>query len=231
MIKGWMRTTLLDYPGQIASIVFLGGRCFHCPICHNSKLVLHPHILPDIPVETILEHLRQRKGKITGLVISGGEPCLSQGLTDFLRKVRTLGIHIKLDTCGYLPDVLKGLLHEQLVDMIAMDIKAPPAKYANLAGLEQVDIDRINASIALIRNSGLQYEFRTTVVSDWITPEDIAEIASWLSGAQRYVLQQFRAEDCLDPSFNKKSPYPSQMLHQMQSIAGKKIRDVVLRGI
>ncbi len=231
MIKGWVRTTLLDYPGKIASSVFLGGCCFRCPMCHNADLVLRPYTLPDIPVEDVLEHLEQCKGKITGLVVSGGEPCLSPGLPDFLRQARALGVQLKLDTCGYLPDVLENLLSEDPVDMVAMDIKAPPAKYSQLAGLAQVDISRINASIALIRNSGLAYEFRTTVVSDWITPPDIAAIADWLAGAECYVLQQFRAQNCLDPGLNQQSPYPVSMLLKMQSIAGRKIKDVQLRGI
>ena len=231
MIKGWVRTTLLDYPGQIASSVFLGGCCFRCPMCHNADLVLRPHSLPDIPIETVLEYLGQRKGKITGLVVSGGEPCLSPCLPDFLRQVRTLGIRIKLDTCGYMPDILSELLGENLVDMVAMDIKAPPAKYACLAGLAQVDLDRINTSIALIRNSGLSCEFRTTVVSDWITPDDIAAIADWLAGVECYVLQQFRAQDCLDPGLNQKSPYPVSVLLEMQKIASQKIERVELRGV
>ena len=231
MIKGWVRTTLLDYPGKIASSVFLGSCCFRCPMCHNADLVLRPHSLPDIPIETVVEYLGQRKGKITGLVVSGGEPCLSPCLPDFLRQVRALGIRIKLDTCGYLPDILSELLGENLVDMVAMDIKAPPAKYACLAGLAQVDLDRINKSIVLIRTSGLSYEFRTTVVSDWITLDDIVAIADWLAGAECYVLQQFRAQNCLDPGLNQKSPYPVSVLLEMQKIASQKIERVELRGV
>ncbi len=230
MIKGWVRTTLIDYSGQVASTVFVGGCCLRCPMCHNADLVLRPHSLPDIPSDTVLEYLEQRTGKITGLVVSGGEPCLSPGLFNFLQQVRTLGVNIKLDTSGYLPDVLEKILRQKLVDAIAMDVKAPPAKYARLAGLAQIDLERINASIELIRNSGLSYEFRTTVVNDWITLEDIAEIADWLQGAQRYVLQQFRPQGCLDASFNQKSPYPMQILIEMQAIASHKIEEVLLRG-
>lgn len=231
MIKGWVRTTLLDYPGQIATAVFLGGCCFRCPMCHNADLVLRPHGLPDISTAAVLEYLARRKGKITGLVISGGEPCLEPGLVGFLRQARALEIDVKLDTCGYLPDVLDRLARENLVNMLAMDIKAPPAKYACLAGLAQVDIERINASIAILRGSGLPYEFRTTVVSDWITLDDIAVIADWLAGAERYVLQQFRAQDCLDPAFNQRSPYPASVLLEMQAIASRKIESVALRGV
>lgn len=231
MIKGWVRTTLLDFPGQIASAIFSGGCCFRCPMCHNADLVLRPNTLPEIPAEIVLEYLGGRKGKITGLVVSGGEPCLEPGLIDFLRQVRALGINIKLDTCGYLPDVLARLLYEDLVDMVAMDIKAPPAKYARLAGLEQIDLDRIDASITMILNSGLPYEFRTTVVSDWLTLDDIAAIVDWLAGAQHYALQQFRPQECLDPALNQKNPYPRSVLLGMLAIASPKIRHVTLREI
>jgi len=231
VIKGWVHTTLLDYPGEIASAVFMGGCCFRCPMCHNANLVLRPHALPDIPEKEILEHLKRNREKITGLVVSGGEPCLADGLLAFLQDIRLLGIKIKIDTCGYLPGVLKELLQENLIDMVAMDIKAPPAKYKLLSGYTGVEMENINASISLIRNSGLPYEFRTTVVSDWITVEDIATIADWLAGAQCYVLQQFRAQGCLLPSLNHKSPYPIQVLQEMQAIANKKIERVLLRGI
>lgn len=231
MIKGWVRTTLLDFPGEIASTVFLGGCCFRCPMCHNAELVLRPNTFADIPTQEVLDYLQRRKGKITGLVVSGGEPCLSTDLPEFLRQVRTIGIPIKLDTCGYLPEVLTGLLRENLIDWIAMDIKASPEKYAHLAGMVTLDLNRINASIAILRGSGLPYEFRTTVVSDWITLEDIAAIANWLEGSRLYVLQQFRAQDCLDPALNQKSPYPRQVLLQMQTIASQKIEQVLLRGI
>lgn len=231
MIKGWVHTTLLDYPGQIASAVFVGGCCFRCPMCHNADLVLHPHTLPDIPINAILDYLERRQGKITGLVVSGGEPCLWSELPEFLRQVHEMGLRIKLDTCGYLPNMVSALLRENLIDSIAMDIKAPPAKYSQLAGLASVDLDRIYDSVAIIRNSDLPYEFRTTVVNDWITREDIAEISDWLAGVQRYTLQQFRTQNCLDPTLNQRSPYPVQVLLEMQTIASQKIEHVFLRGI
>lgn len=231
MIKGWIRTTLIDYPGQIASVVFLGGCSFRCPMCHNADLVLYPHTLPEIPLETVLEYLQARKGKITGLVVSGGEPCLSPDLPGFLREVHALDIRIKLDTNGYFPQVLKELLRENLVDMVSMDIKAPPKKYAQLTGMKSIDLDRIQTSIALIRESGLLYEFRTTVIRDWLTVEDIAVIADWLAGVECYVLQQFRPQGCLDPAMNHLAPYSVQVLREMQVIASRKIACVQLRGV
>jgi pyruvate formate lyase activating enzyme len=231
MIKGWLRTTLIDYPGEIATTVFLGGCHFRCPMCHNAELVLRPNQLPNIPEGDILEYLERRTGKITGLVISGGEPCLSAGLLPFIRQVRERNVKVKLDTSGYLPDVLEQLLAEGLLDDVAMDIKAPPHKYAQLAGLTEIDLDRINNSINLILKSGVSHEFRTTVVSEWITPEDIIEISHWIQDAQIYVLQQFRPRGCLVPQFNTISPYPAQVLYEMQALAHEQIGEVLLRGV
>jgi pyruvate formate lyase activating enzyme len=231
MIKGWVRTTLIDYPGEIATTVFFGGCNFRCPICHNADLVLHPNRLSDIPTDTILEHLEQRTGKITGLVISGGEPCLHPDLTTFIRQVQARNVKVKLDTNGYQPAVLEQLLTEGFVDAVAMDIKAPPHKYARLAGVADIDTERLNASINLIVSSGIPHEFRTTVVSNWITLEDIVEITHWIQGAQRYVLQQFRPRGCLDPQLNTEAPYPGQVLRHMQMLANQQIEEVLLRGI
>lgn len=231
MIKGWIRTTLLDYPGHIASVIFFGGCCFRCPMCHNPDLVLNPESLPDISTQSVLDYLYQHNGKITGLVISGGEPCLSNQLPDFLSQVRKLGVKIKLDTCGYFPDMLQSLLDNHLLDMVAMDVKAPPEKYNLLTGTSNIDFDRILASIDILRRNIIPCEFRTTVVSDWITLEDITLIARWLEGADLYVLQQFRPQNCLDPALNHKTPYSYHTLHVMQSLASQYIRTVLLRGV
>ncbi len=231
MIKGWIRTTLLDYPGEIATAIFVGGCCFRCPMCHNPDLVLNPDVLPDISWETVLEYLNFRKGIISGLVISGGEPCLWPDLFPFLRQVRPLGIRIKLDTCGYLPDTLAELLNNKLTDRIAMDIKAPPAKYSQLTGIPNIDLRKINKSIEILRKSGIPYEFRTTVVSGLITKEDIASISDWIHGAESFVLQQFRPQNCLDQELNQRCPYPKEVLVEMQLIARQKIKSVSLRGL
>ena len=231
MIKGWVRTTLIDYPGEIASIVFLGGCNMRCPMCHNAELVQTPGAFTDILESEVLAFLKKRRGILTGVVVSGGEPCLSKGLIPFLREIRALNLKIKLDTNGYLPEKLENLLLEGLVDFVAMDIKAPPEKYGQLSGVKDIDLGRINASIRLIRQSGLPYEFRTTVVPNWLTKVDIVSIADWLQGAQRYVLQQFRPQGCLSEDLNEVSPYPVQVLQEMQAVASEQIAEVLLRGI
>ena len=231
MIKGWVHTTLLDYPGEIASLVFTGGCNFRCPMCHNGDLVCNPAAFATISPETIFEFLEKRQGKITGVVISGGEPCLSAELTPFLIQLRQRGLHIKLDSNGYRPDVLEDLLNQHLVDFIAMDIKAPPEKYALLSRVPSLAIDKIQTSINLIRTSGLAYEFRTTVVPDWLTLNDIQSIGEWLHGAQRYALQQFRPMNCLDPHLNEKSPYPVKFLEEMKTTVELHFDEVWLRGV
>jgi pyruvate formate lyase activating enzyme len=202
-----------------------------CPMCHNPELVLRPGALPDIPIESILAYLDERKGKITGVVISGGEPCLSPGLKSLLRIFNQRGLAVKLDTNGYYPQVLSDVLAQSVVDYIAMDIKAPLTKYARLSGLPKMDLGRIQASIDLIAKSGIDYEFRTTVVPDLITEEDIAAIAQGLPRGSKYILQQFRAQGCLDPGFNNLTPYPAETLLRMQALAEAHLADVTVRGI
>lgn len=231
MIKGWVKTTLIDFPGQIASILFLGGCNLRCPMCHNPELVRQPKALPDIPLDDILAHLRKNKGKITGVVVSGGEPCLTPELPSLLSGFKTLDLTVKLDTNGFFPDILEGLLDNGIVDYVAMDIKAPPHKYALLCGLKTVDIHKIQKSLDLITQSGIAHEFRTTVVPTLITEEDVAAIANWLPSQSPYILQQFRPQNCLDPAYNELVPYPSDVLRRMQAIAQETLSNVTVRGI
>lgn len=231
MIRGWVRTTLIDFPGEIATLLFFGGCNLRCPMCHNPALVLEPECLPEVPVDVILAHLQKRAGKITGVVLSGGEPCLAADLLPVMQRFHRMGLKIKLDTNGYFPDVLQEALDAGWVDYVAMDIKSPLDKYPRLCGLSRMDLDRISTSIDLIRGYGGQYEFRTTVAPGLITPEDIADIGAWLAGSRRYVLQQFRPHGCLDPDYDALIPYPAEVLLKMQMLAGASIDEVLVRGI
>ena len=230
MIKGWLKTTLIDYPGEIASIVFTGGCNMRCPMCHNADVVLHPGQYPCIADEYILAYLDECQKKITGIVLSGGEPTLSPALEPFLRELRKRPIKIKLDSNGLKPDVLEYLFNENLVDFIAMDIKAPPEKYDLLSGVP-IHMNLIQRSIDLIRSSGLPYEFRTTVVPNHLRPEDILAIGTWLHGAERYALQQFHPKHCLNPDFDRLSPYPAKVLEEMKTSVEPHFETVVLRGV
>ncbi len=213
-IKALVKFSIIDYPDKIASLLFTGGCNMRCPFCQNPELVATPQALPDILPEQVLRFLEQRRGLVDGVVISGGEPTLQPDLPEWLRQIKALGFAVKLDTNGYLPDVLAALLTDRLVDYVAMDIKSTLAKYSLAAGVP-VRTDLITESIALLLRGDVDYEFRTTVLPDLLTPDDIPALAELLHSARRYYLQQFRADATLDPTWQAKVPYPIATLQEM----------------
>ncbi len=197
-IQGFQRLTLLDYPGKVACTVFTGGCNLRCPFCHNAPLVLSPAAQRSMEGE-VLSYLQKRRGLLDGVCVTGGEPLLQPELPRFLSAVRAMGYLVKLDTNGTLPAPLKALLVAGLVDYVAMDIKAAPEHYALAAGTD-VDLARVRESVDLIRSSGVEHEFRTTVVRGIHTQADFEAIGQWLEGAERYFLQPFRdSGDILSP--------------------------------
>lgn len=189
-IAGLQKLTLLDYPGRIACTVFLPGCNLRCPFCHNASLVLPDRILPQMTADALLEFLQSRKGKLDGVCITGGEPTLHPELPQLLAQIRSLGFPVKLDTNGTRPRVLNALLEQGLLDYVAMDIKNSPDKYAQTCGGADV-LASVRESVKLLMESGLEYEFRTTVLHPYHTPEDLVRIGQWLQGAKRYYIQQF----------------------------------------
>lgn len=189
-IKGLQKLTLLDFPGKVACTVFLGGCNMRCPFCHNAPLVLG-YGGEDISEEEFFSFLEKRRGRLEGVCISGGEPTLSPALPEFIRRIRSLGYAVKLDTNGLSPDMLEGLLREGLVDYIAMDIKSSREGYAKASGVPDVDLTKIEKSAALLMKSDTPYEFRTTVVRELHDGGDMVRIGEWLSGAKNYFLQSF----------------------------------------
>jgi len=236
-IHGWIRTSLIDYADHIATAFFTGGCNFRCPMCHNADLVLRPGKMPAFAMDEIWAFLTKRVGKITGVVVSGGEPTLQPGLIDFLRRARDIGYAIKLDTNGYRPDVLRDVLTAGLVDYVAMDLKAPPEKYPLLAGFPDLDIARIEQSVALLVESPVPHEFRTTVVPGLLNVDDIAALARWLASncsdaaVQRLYLQQFRGLKTLSPALMDVAPYAVDVLHTMADRARQYVPHVALRGV
>jgi len=191
LISGLQKTTLIDYPGRIAATVFLAGCNFRCPFCHNPELVFPDQISQGILKEKdFFVWLDGRQGKIEGICITGGEPTLQKDLILFLRKIKKRGYLIKLDTNGSRPDVLQQAFQEKLLDFVAMDIKNSLEKYSLTVGVK-VDIERIKLSMGLIRNSGVDYEFRTTVAPRLHTRQDLVAIGRWLKGSKKYVLQKY----------------------------------------
>ena len=228
-IKGLVKTSIVDYPGRIATVVFVGGCNFRCPYCYNADLVLRPESLPDIEVGEVLRLLAERRGFVDGVVITGGEPTLQADL-DLFREVKALGFAVKLDTNGYHPHSLHRLLQEGLLDYVAMDVKGPLEKYSLAAG-RRVNTRRIEDSIQLVLSSEIEHEFRTTVVPGMVAVKDVDAIAQSIAGARRYFLQQFRPSLTLAPQFTMMDPYPATVLEKMADAARKWVANVSIRGI
>ena len=190
-IHGFQKMTLLDFPGKVACIVFTAGCNFRCPFCHNAPLVTRTDPADRIDEDEIFAYLKKRQGIVDGVVITGGEPTLQRDLADFIRRVRALGYAVKLDTNGTRPEVLAALLDEALVDYVAMDVKNCPDRYAETVGIASFDLALVQASLDLLRQSGVDYELRTTVTDELHTPRDIGVLAAWIAYAPRYFLQPF----------------------------------------
>ncbi len=194
IIKGFTKTTLLDYPGHIASTVFTGGCNFNCPFCHNGDLVLGHKDMETLPMKEVLAHIYKRRKMVKGICISGGEPTLQKDLIDFLQEVKGYDILVKLDTNGTHPEVIKEAYEKGLIDYIAMDIKNSKDNYNAICD-RQVAMDQIQASIDYIKGCGVDYEFRTTIVKEFHTYEDMLQIGQWLAGSRRYFLQSYIESD------------------------------------
>ena len=190
-ISGLQKLSMVDYPGKLAATVFTGGCGLRCPFCHNAPLVLRTAQTPEIPETQVLDFLKSRRGLLDGVVLSGGEPLLQPGAADFLAAVRDLGFAVKLDTNGCHPAALADILDRGIVDYVAMDIKNRREKYAETVGVPDFDLAPVEESIRLLRASGVDFEFRTTVVQEFHTEEDIRAIGAWLEGSPRYFLQKF----------------------------------------
>jgi pyruvate formate lyase activating enzyme len=226
-IGGLQKLTLIDYPGKLACTVFLIGCPFRCPWCYSSELVLPEKIKkqPQISQKEFFEFLQEKRGLLEAVVVCGGEPTINKNLSSFIKKIKKLGYLVKLDTNGSNPEMLKKLMAEKLIDYVAMDVKAPLAqflifnfqfsKYEETTGVK-VNLENIRKSIEIIKNSGIDYEFRTTIVPTIHTKEDIIQIAKEISPAKRYYLQNFRPEKTLDPKFEKTRPYPQKYLLEIQ---------------
>lgn len=194
-IVGYQKLTLLDFPGYTAATFFTNGCNFRCPYCHNSPLVIAPSNNEIIDESEILDFLKKRVGLLDGICITGGEPLLQKDLIPFIKKVKELGYKVKLDTNGYLFSKLKEIIDLKLVDYIAMDIKNSLEKYHTTVGLNEIAIKNITSSIEYIKNSDIDYEFRTTVVKELHSHEDIRKIGELLKGSKRYFLQQFKKNE------------------------------------
>lgn len=228
-IGGYQKLTLIDFPGVIATTVFTVGCSFRCPFCHNPELVLRSHFpAPNNMEEEFFEFLAKRKGKLEGVCITGGEPTIQSDIVEFIKKVKEMGFKVKLDSNGTRPDVLRKVFKENLIDFIAMDIKSSPENYSKATGLK-ADIERIKLSVKMIMNSGVPYEFRTTVVPGIHEEKDFLKIAQWLKGAKSYYLQEYRDGRILDPKLKITSGDKTLDLKRLKKIMDPYIVKVGIR--
>lgn len=227
-ILGFQKTTLLDYPHKLAATIFLGGCNFSCPFCHNASLVKNASLIPLIE-EDVLSYLKKRKNILEGVCITGGEPTLSDGLVDLIKKIKNLGFCVKLDTNGSNPDLLSTLINDKLIDYVAMDIKNSLSKYQATIGCP-VNLEYIQKSVTLLISSQIEYEFRTTVVRELHTKEDLLEIAKWIQPTKQYFLQQFvDSGNLLCP--NSLTSYSEEELLQISTLLKEQIPNIKVRGI
>lgn len=228
-IAGFQKLTLLDYPGKVACILFTYGCNFACPFCHNSFLVTGDVPVPEYSEEEIFNFLKKRHGVLDGVCISGGEPLLHGDLPEFIKKIKELGYPVKLDTNGSMPEKLKGMVQSRLVDYVAMDIKNTFDKYPETTGCENINTDNIKESIDFLMKGYVDFEFRTTVVKEFHSPQDIERISEIISGCDKYYLQNF--VDSGNILGNNLHPVDENTLREMKLLASKNVKTAQIRGL
>lgn len=227
-IAGIQKVTLLDFPGHIACTIFTRACNFRCPFCHNMELVTNVNNSNDIDENEIIEFLKTRVGKLQGVCITGGEPLISDDIIYFMRKIKEIGFKIKIDTNGTFPQRINTALKEKIIDMIAMDIKSSEENYNFVAGAN-VDIEKIKESIKIIKNSDIDYEFRTTCVKGLHEKKDFEGIGKLIEGANKYYLQNFRQVENITP--DNLNGFKKEELEIFKSIIEKYVKYVDIRGV
>ena len=249
-IGGFQKLTLLDFPGQVACIIFTAGCNFCCPFCHNAGLVVHAPAAPAPTEAEIFAYLEKRRGLLDGVVVSGGEPLLQEDIQPFLQKIKDLGYLIKLDTNGSFPGALEKILAAKLVDYVAMDIKQAPDKYNLAIGHYYASgastnptavrnatssgtlspVPRIKLSLELLRKSGVPFELRTTLVQGIHSEADLEALVKWIAGPEPYFLQSY--VDSGDVIDNRNlAAFPRETLERLLTTAKKYCPRAELRGV
>lgn len=228
LIGGFQKFSLIDYPGKICAIVFTQGCNFRCPYCHNPDLVDFKESGGLISKKEVFLFLKKRKGKLDAVEITGGEPTLQQDIIEFLERIKDMGYLIKLDSNGSHPEVIEELIKLKIVDYLAVDIKAPLEKYQMITH-SNIDLNKIKKSIELIMKSGLNYEFRTTIVRSQLTEEDIIKIGSLINGAKLYVLQKFVVSKVLDLNFRDEATYSDDEFNRLKNVLESYVAKCLIR--
>ena len=234
LITAVNKLTLVDYPGQLAAIIFTGGCNIRCGYCHNADFVL-PERLEKIknsfiPFEAVKNFLESRKGLLDAVVFCGGEPTLQSDLIEKCKEVKAMGFKVKVDTNGLSPETIQKLLNAKAVDYFAMDLKSSlDESYSKITGTK-IDTSKLQKSIQLIQNSGVDYEFRSTILPDFHTKEVLEQMAKTIKGSPLWALQNFRNKSTLDKSFEKKSGFTKQALEEIQELVKPYVKRVEIRS-
>ena len=230
IFAGFQKLTLLDDPTHVSCTLFTQGCTFRCPFCHNSELIdINAAPFEPVTEDEVLSFLKKRQGILDSVSITGGEPLMQTELSEFLKRVKELGFAVKLDTNGHFPDRLREVSEAGLIDRVAMDIKNCPEKYAETIGLENFDLAPIEESISFLISGSLPFEFRTTVVAEFHTEEDMKKIAEWLAGDENYFLQGFvDSDNVLKSGLHAASP---DEMKRFADIMKPFIPKIALRGV
>lgn len=228
IIGGIQKFSLVDFPGKTSAVLFLSGCNMRCGYCHNPELVLPELFQPCLDIDEVEEFLKRRQGKLDGIVVSGGEPTIRKDLPELLEKIKNLGFSVKLDSNGTNPEMLEDVIKKDLVDYIAMDIKGPLERYAEITQ-RPIDTSLIQESINTIIDSGIEHEFRTTVVKPQLGAQDFSNIGSLIKGAGLYFLQKFSSGETLDPGFRNGETYSYEELSAFQKIMNSYVQACYLR--
>jgi pyruvate formate lyase activating enzyme len=234
IFKGWQKTSLIDYPDKISTVLFCGGCNFRCPFCYNFDLVLHPDELVDLRGEMVLEYLSSNRSLYQAVVVTGGEPILHIELPQFLEAIKELGLLAGIETNGSRPDVLGELIDGALVDFVAMDVKAPLLfdKYCRASGISDEGIFKaVLESVDMLIGSEVDYELRVTVVPGIHQLDDVLQLGSQLRGARRVVIQQFLPERTLDRKLQSTVPYSKDQFFYLQRELKKSIANCTVRNL
>jgi pyruvate formate lyase activating enzyme len=221
--SGIQKTSLIDYPDRIATVLFTPGCNLRCPFCHNWRIVINPKP-PFLNEKTVLQILDSRKKYVDAVVITGGEPTMHKELPRFLKKLKERGFKIKLDTNGFFPQVLEECL--PYLDYVALDVKTSPEKYGLLGARDTADLLH---TIEILKKGKVKYEFRTTVVPGFVDEEDVPKIGEIVKGGKRFAFQRFVPGDTLDKKFNTVKPYPPDVLSRFTDFMKKHVEEVTLR--
>lgn len=228
-IHGFQKMTLLDFPGRVACTVFTGGCNLRCSFCHNALLVTELADSDIIPTESVLSYLEKRTKLLDGVAITGGEPLLQPDIASFIRKIKNMGYAVKLDTNGAYPAKLRDLVEEGLVDYVAMDVKNCKEKYGETVGIPNFDTSKVEESIKFLLSGKVDFEFRTTIVKEFHTVEDIKKLSEWIKGAPKYFLQNFTdSGNLIGENMHECS---KETLLQMRSEASRYVQSCETRGV